>query len=206
MRDRPLIIGISGKKRHGKDMVSAYLAESGVLRVAFADELKRYAMELWDLSFEQMYGGDDIREVIDPRWGVTPRFIMQQFGTEVGRSVHKDTWVRKTLRLIDRAHGGSPVLLPDLVQRRFREFQFEFGSGAADVWSIPDCRFPDEADAVRAAGGVVIKIVRPSIVSNDTHASEVGVDKVVGDYTIINDGTLDDLRAKVAAVASQVLS
>ena len=206
MREHPLIIGISGRKRHGKDEIANALSSRGVLRVAFADELKRYAMELWDLSFEQMYGGNEVREVIDPRWGVTPRFIMQQFGTEVGRSVHKETWVRKTLRLIDRAHGGSHVLLPDLVRRRFREFQFDFGSGAADVWAIPDCRFPSEAEAIKARGGVIIKVVRPSLVSNDTHASETEVDNVVADHLIVNDGTLDDLRAKVAVVANQVLS
>lgn len=204
MRDAPLIIGISGKKRHGKDMVSAYLASHGVRRIAFADELKRYAMQLWDLSFEQMYGGDDVREVVDERWGVTPRFIMQQFGTQVGRSVHKDTWVRKALRLIDSAYRGETVLLPDLEAREFREFTF--APGEAALWSIPDARFPDEANAVRAKGGVVIKVVRPSIVSTDTHASETEVDNVVEDHLVVNDGTLDDLRARVALVASKVLS
>jgi hypothetical protein len=183
-------------------MVAAYLAEHGVHRVAFADELKRYAMELWDLSFEQMYGGDDVREVVDPRWGVSPRFIMQQFGTEVGRSVHKDTWVRKTLRLIDRAYHGASVTLPDFKLREFRSVVVEDPTR----WSIPDARFPDEANAIRAAGGVVIKVVRPSIVSVDTHASETSVDDVVPDHLIVNDGTLDDLRAKVADVASRVLS
>ena len=204
MRDKPFIIGISGRKRHGKDMIATYLAKHGVQRVAFADELKRFAMDIWDLSFEQVYGADDLRESVDPRWGVSPRFIMQQFGTEVGRSVHKDTWVRKTLRLIEDAHQGHPVILPDFVERRFREYVLSAEEAA--VWSIPDARFPDEAEAIRAAGGVVIKVVRPSIVSNDTHTSETRVDQVRADYLIVNDGTLDDLRAKVAVVASKVLA
>lgn len=202
MRSSPLIIGISGKKRHGKDEIASALASRGVNRLAFADELKRFAMAIWDLSFEQLYGADEHKESVDERWGLTPRFIMQQFGTEVGRNIHDQTWVRRAFDIIDRAWLGANVVLPDLQAREFRSVVVEDPS----VWAVPDVRFKGEAEAIKARGGVVIKVVRPSLVSKDTHASETGVDEVVEDHLIVNDGTLDDLRAKVAALADKVLA
>jgi hypothetical protein len=195
-----LVIGISGKKRHGKDTVAKILGDlHGVRRLAFADHLKWVAMKTWDLSFEQVYG-DDLKEVVDDRWGLTPRFILQQLGTQVGRNIHTLTWVKKALDNIKRAHRGEPVLLPDLVAREFREFQFS--PGEANTWAIPDCRFPGEADAIKAVKGVVVKVVRPEFSKRetDTHASETEVDNVVEDYLVINDGTVAELVVKVVAL------
>lgn len=202
MQGHPLIIGISGKKRHGKDEIATALAAHGVNRIAFADELKRFVMEIWDLSFEQLYGTDAFKESIDERWGLSPRTIMQQFGTQTGRKIHDQTWVRRAMDNIQRAHRGEAVLLPDFHLRKFRLTHISDPTR----WSIPDCRFPGEATSIRAKGGVVIKVVRPSVVSDDTHESETEVDKVEEDYLIVNDGTLDDLRVKVADVAKRVLS
>lgn len=197
-----LVIAISGKKRHGKDSVSKILEQWGVHRLAFADHLKWLAMRTWDLSFEQVYG-DDLKEVVDERWGITPRFILQQLGTQVGRNIHEMTWVRKAFDTIDRAHRGEEVVLPNLVSRKFEETQF--AEGWADRWGIPDCRFPGEADAVKAKGGIVIKVVRPSLVSNDSHASETEVDNVKEDYLVENTGTLDDLAEQIKPIMAKVI-
>lgn len=203
MRISPLIIGISGRKRHGKDVVSTILAEHyGAHRLAFADELKRVAMGLWDLSFEQVYGDDKHKETVDERWGISPRVLMQLLGTEVGRNIHKETWVRKAFSIIRKAHAGESVTLPDMTARCFRDFQF---SSDQDVWTIPDARFQSEAEAIKANGGIVIKVVRPSIISTDSHASETEVDNVEEDFLIVNDGSLADLEAKVLALAAEIL-
>jgi len=196
------IFAISGKKRHGKDSVARVLNEWGVHRLAFADHLKWLAMKTWDLSFEQVYG-DDLKEVVDERWGLTPRFMLQQLGTQVGRNIHEMTWVRKALDTIEKAARGEPVILPNLETRKFEET--EFAEGWADRWCIPDCRFPGEADAVKARGGIVIKVVRPSLVSNDTHASETEVDNVKEDYLVMNDGSIADLHAGIQAIIDRVL-
>lgn len=198
-----LIFGISGRKRHGKDMVATYLSRYGVQRLAFADKLKQVAMDIWDLSFEQVYGTDTIKEAIDERWGLSPRVLMQRLGTEVGRNIHDQTWVRKTISTIKVAQQGGAVMLPNFVSRQFE--RVTFGEGYADRWAVPDCRFPGEAEAIQATGGVVIKIVRPSVVSTDSHASETEVDNVKEDYLIVNDGSLADLEAKVLKVAAGIL-
>lgn len=198
----PLIIGISGKKRHGKDSVARILDQWGVHRLAFADHLKRLAMQTWDLSFEQVYG-DELKEVVDERWGLTPRFMLQQLGTQVGRNIHEMTWVRKALSTIEKASKGETVVLPNLITREFESI--EFAEGWANRWCIPDCRFPGEAEAVKAKGGIVIKVVRPSLVSNDSHASETEVDNVKEDYLVMNDGSLDDLEAQIKPIMAKVL-
>jgi len=203
MKNQPTIIGVSGRKRHGKDEIALALAAHDFTRVAFADELKRFAMDIWDLSFEQVYGSNEDKETVDERWGLSPRTILQQFGTQIGRNVHKETWVRRTFNIIeDAAYFGFPARLPDLAARRFQARHVT----NATRWVIPDVRFPSEAEAVKAHGGVIIKVVRPSIVSDDMHDSEVGVDEVKEDYLIVNDGTLEDLRDKTNEILARILA
>lgn len=197
-----LILGIAGKKRHGKDAVAQALMNFGFLRIAFADHLKWMSMHTWDLSFEQVYG-DALKEVADERWGLSPRHLLQTLGTQVGREIHSDTWIRKTFSTISKGARGEPVFLPDLQARTYSEVQYD--PSYAQRWSIPDCRFPNEAEAVKAAGGVVVKVIRPSILSADTHASETEVDNIKEDYLIINDGSLQDLQRKVNALMQEIL-
>ena len=196
------LVGVSGRKRHGKDQVATYLESYGVKRLAFADELKRVAMNLWDLSFEQVYGSDEYKEAVDERWGLSPRTILQQLGTQVGRNIHDQTWVRKALSTIERAQRGEPVVLPNMVSRRFEEVTF--AEGWADRWAVPDVRFPGEADAIKARGGVVIKVVRPGMPTGDMHASETEVDNVQEDHLIVNDGSLGDLETRVREIAYRI--
>jgi hypothetical protein len=197
-----MIIGISGKKQHGKDTVAEMLHYTyGVQRIAFADKLKQTAMDLWGLSFDQLY--DASKEIVDPRWGLSPRQIMQQFGTAVGRHVHDETWIRYTLNTIAQAQAGIPVILPNFENSKFQEVSFP--KGKTITWAIPDVRFPNEAEAIRAAGGIIIKVIRPKQETIDNHDSERYVDDIVSDYVILNDGSLMDLAAKVSLIAQQVL-
>lgn len=201
MEDKPLIVGICGKKRHGKDSIGKILARHhGFTTTAFADPLKLVAMDLFWLSYDQCYGGPGIdREEDDPRWGISPRHIMQQVGTEVGRNCHPEVWVRNTIKLIEDAWDGEEVLLNNTDAREFEKVVF--AEHTADKWAVTDVRFPNEARGIREAGGIVVKVVRPSLgESGDIHASETSVDQVEEDHLIINDGTWEELTAKVAAL------
>lgn len=188
------IVGICGRKRHGKDTVGRILQDYGYLTTAFADPVKRVAMDVYGLSWDQCYGEGPDKESVDPRWGLSPRAIMQRLGTEVGRVIHPDTWIRHTLDNVRSAAAGTGFTLRDDDGRRFVR-----AHGVASRWAVTDVRFPNEADAVVAAGGVIVKVVRPSLGdAPDLHPSETSVDQVRADFTIINDGTIDDLRARVA--------
>lgn len=173
-------IAITGKFRSGKDTVAAHLVERyGYTRFAFGDELKRYANELFPQEFAD---------------GRKPRGLLQWLG-ETMRSRDPDIWVRKCFDNISWSYkiaennGGSIVGTPVV---------------------ISDLRQPNEYDRCRAEGYVIIRVSRPdsdrlaSASATDnfdgaavTHETESYVDGFAVDYEIINDGTVDELLAKV---------
>lgn len=62
-----------------------------------------------------------------------------------------------------------------------------------DVMICDDIRFPFEAEWIRSLGGIVIGISRPDNAPTSQHASEAAVRDVKTDYTVDNDGTVQDL-------------
>lgn len=195
------LIGVCGRKRHGKDSVGKILRDShGFQLTAFADAVKRVAMDVYGLSWEQCYGDGPEKEDIDSRWGLSPRVIMQRIGTEVGRSIHTDTWVKHTLDNILRASSGAGFVERDDLNQRFNRVP---PSVSFSKWVVTDVRFPNEAQAIRDAGGIILKVVRPALgVSTDEHPSETSVDLIDPDYLIENSGTLEDLSRSVRGIFS----
>lgn len=203
------IIGITGKIGAGKDAVAAAMiaADSNVRRIALADALKRTTLDLFDLSFEQVYGSQAQKIEVDPRWDKSPREILQTLGTEVGRALHPDVWVRRMLR--DMTLWEEERQVP------------KARSQCSPIWVVPDVRFPNEAAAVREAGGVILKVRRnfrsrkaetcsecSAVWRPDfhgaqnldldaaawhnpgcphAHASEAAIERVIPDYTFLND-------------------
>jgi len=102
---------------------------------------------------------------------MTPRKILQLLGTEGGRDViHPNIWVNATLG--------------DLTDK--------------DQIIITDARFPNEVVGIKRKKGIVVKIIRPSVVSTSNHPSETSLNNYKDwDYTIINDSTLEELEEKV---------
>lgn len=192
------IIGVCGRKRHGKDTIGGMLMDlQEYTPIAFADPIKRIGMDIYGLSYDQCYGTQEDKETVDPRWGVSPRHILQRIGTEMGRNIHPETWVRYCLKTIEKAANGEEPLVHSPKYRAFIPATPRWCN--LNRWVITDCRFPNEAAAIRQVGGEIIKVVRPSLEGKqgDTHASETSIDDIEPDHLIINNGTLDDLRAKV---------
>tara|TARA_R110002153_G_scaffold248216_1_gene404399 strand:+ start:31440 stop:31961 length:522 start_codon:yes stop_codon:yes gene_type:complete len=68
---------------------------------------------------------------------------------------------------------------------------------------IADVRYKNEADAIKAAGGIIIRVNRADVTSflngrDPLHASEVDMDDYKCDHVIENNSTLDSLRQDVA--------
>jgi hypothetical protein len=59
-----------------------------------------------------------------------------------------------------------------------------------------DVRFQNEADYVRSIGGIIVRIVRPGIISGN-HESELKQADIPADIEIVNDGTIEDLHNKI---------
>lgn len=113
-----------------------------------------------------------------------PRELLQQLGTEVIREK-----LGKEDLFVKRIDDDLDV---------YNEF--------VDIVCIDDARLPIEIDYFKDRYPNVIKsvhIIRPNF-ENDLnakqqkHRTEIGLDNYDKyDYTIMNDGTLDDLRAKI---------
>ena len=129
-------IGIMGKAGSGKTTLAKEIANKiiGIARGyggrkefsrtqivqidAFAAPLKEFIQELCGFTDNQLYGTE--KDIIDPRYGITPRYVMQQFGTDfVRRVLGEDFWIRKMEERIDRAKGlGVRLFIIDDVRRQ----------------------------------------------------------------------------------------
>jgi hypothetical protein len=194
-----MIIGVCGKKRHGKDTVGRILVEKfGFQQTAFADAVKRVAMDVWGLSWTQCYGTELDKETVIPKWGMSPREILQKLGTEVGRNIYSDTWIVHCLDNIRSSEEGSIFTFRDDSNKTFTKV---VGSRVKVPrnWVITDVRFPNEAEAIRRAGGAIWKVQR-DLPSTDSHASETSMDQIVPDVLIDNNSSLEDLQTKVMSL------
>jgi hypothetical protein len=185
MSIKPLLIGLSGKAGSGKSTVGDYLAGAhGYAQFAFAGALKEMVQKVFLFTDEQMTFG---KEAEDPRWKVSPRFCLQWLGTDVFRDIWPDIWIRHLRQeILDflSINGERPIV-------------------------VTDVRFRDEAAALKAMGGVLVRIERESIRSPGGtpgplatgipgHVSEVDLDGWEDwNYRIGNHGSLADLAVAV---------
>lgn len=183
-----LIVGLIGKKRSGKDTFAAPLVEQrGFRRLSFADNLRQAALGLDPLiRFEAdetyLYAGNPLEalagrglerlsSVVDRLgWEAAKeirevRRTLQRFGTDAIREIDSGFWVRG---VTSKMQGpGSYV--------------------------VTDVRFPNEAEAIHALGGTIVRVVRPGLVSDDSHSSETALDGYPADLEVINAGTAESL-------------
>lgn len=165
-----IVVGISGKRGTGKDLLGKYLSYHKFKMMPFAGELKDRVRRDFGLSKEQTDGSQKeqatklLREIIspestDPRseyW--TPRQIMIAYG-QFFRQFDNLYWVKK---VFDKIKAGAPN----------------------DLIAITDVRFKNEADYVKQQGGFLVRLERrPELniykgVINDP--SEVELDEYTG--------------------------
>lgn len=178
-----MLIGLVGKKRSGKSTTTDHLIEKyGFEEISWAYPLKEIiGKELFGLSDDQLYGGDEHREVTIPEWNMSSRQILQVVGTDMFRKYWPDFWVKvgmkRILRLLDE-------------DRRI---------------VVSDCRFPNECEAIKEVGGITIRIIRKDLVSTDTHASETALDDYETDYNIVSGEGVDVLKQAVDLYMSHIL-
>lgn len=162
----PRVVALTGAAGSGKSTAAGYLIRRhGYERVKFAGPLKNMCRAI-GLSEDHIEG--DLKEVpSDMLCGKTPRHLMQALGTELGRNlIGEDFWIRLWLHRV----------------------------AAAKRVVVDDCRFPNEAEAVRSLGGVIIKLAGRGGIAG-SHASEAGCG--TWDSTVENDGCVTDLYASV---------
>lgn len=182
MQNKGLLIGFLAKKRHGKDTIADYLVKKyDFVKESFASPIKESLKKMFLFSEDQVNG--DLKEVEDPRWKVSPRKVMQFFGTEIARNQFSQIM----------PHIGNNFWLQHFIFR-----MEDLVKSGKNMIALSDVRFPNEVALVKEQGGIVIKIVRPGQTIKDEHESERLIDEIKDyDYLIVNDGTLEDLYKKV---------
>lgn len=190
-----MIIGITGKAQSGKDTAcrivqlintvdydcacsegkgEKYILDNvdNILPItymwekhAFADKLKECASTILGVP-RFMFESGEFKESftslpLSNKEGepMTNREFLQYFGTEVGRNIDKDLWIKALM--------------------------YSYGRDKESHWIIPDVRFPNEADAIRNAGGVLWKIERDGSGAGN-HISEKLIDDIKVDVVIEN--------------------
>lgn len=196
-----MIIGFVGLIGSGKDTAADYLVNKHDFhRDSFAAPLKDAVANIFGWHRELLEGTTPAsrtwREQTDNWWAqrlgipeLTPRWILQQWGTEVGRQgFHDDIWVAS-------------------LENRIRT--------ATRSVVVTDCRFPNEIKAIQGAGGLVFRIQRgaePAWVEEALEYLDFPVGKTPPtiphksewawmaselDGVIYNNGTIDDLNQSI---------
>lgn len=199
VQSKILYVGISGKKRHGKDSVAGIIHREltlpglpyRIMRRAFADSLKEEVAcflcgQLQGSPYWEPYAIDRMQELIKRMSSNNPgdkepfRLLLQWWGTEFRRQMFReDYWIRALEDWVTAWVNALTLIKPTVVL-------------------IPDVRMENEAEFIRKKGGLLVKVERTGMVDTDTHASETALDPFSTWDTIVrNDGSLDDLRKRV---------
>ena len=212
-----MIIGICGLIGAGKDTAADYLVNlHHFRRESFANTLKDAVAQVFGWDRTMLEGrtkqSREWREHVDQWWAnrlnipeLTPRWVLQQWGTNVLRTgFHDDIWIAS-------------------LENKLRN--------TTDDVVITDCRFPNEIKAIKAAGGIVVRVRRgdepewydAAIAYNrgpngneswalskrklnklGVHTSEYGWIGTDFDQIIDNNGTLDHLYSQVKCLAQDL--
>lgn len=166
----PRLLALTGEAGSGKSTATAYLVERhGYQLVKFAGPLKDMCRAI-GMTEQELEGG--LKEVPSDRLcGKTPRQFMQRLGSEFGRDcIGPGFWVNMwRARALDVLRTGGRVI-------------------------VDDCRFPNEATAIRGGGGKIIRLTGRGGIQG-AHQSESGCG--VADAVVANDGCVMDLYAGV---------
>ena len=187
-----MLIGVVGLIGSGKGTVSDRLVEKhGYQKDSFAKSLKDAVASMFNWDRDMLEGDTKSsrhwREQPDKFWSekfgksVTPRWVLQYFGTEVMRGQMYDAiWVDSC---IGRYKGQNTV--------------------------IADTRFPNEVKQIREHGGKIILVkrgqdpewftsyVEGNIQPTGVHSSEYAWAREEFDFVIHNNGTKEQLYSEV---------
>jgi hypothetical protein len=208
-----MIIGVCGFIGSGKDTIADYLVNFHEFRrESFASTLKDAVAAVFGWDRTMLEGrtkeAREWREQVDPWWAerldmptLTPRWVLQYWGTEVCRkSFHDDIWIAS-------------------LENKLRT--------SKDHVVISDCRFPNEIASIKNAGGKIIWVQRgqlpewyeiavdanrgSNVALNELkrlkiHASETAWVGTEFDSIIDNNSTIDELyqQAQTLVISDQI--
>lgn len=177
------LIGVSGKKRSGKDTFFEYANKISSQRGVnfenrkFADNLKKICSILSGENIDVFQDHTFYNNVINS-YNLTVRELLQIVGTEVFRdSFDKNVWVKSLFNTYKPNQN----------------------------WIVTDVRFPNEANAIKKRGGILIRINRDLLNDEDKHESETALDDYNNfDYIISNNDSLESYRNNIIKIITEI--
>ena len=186
------IIAICGFQGSGKDTLANILIKKyGYKKLSFGGTVKDIASIIFNWDRKMLEGDSkesrEWREKVDDWWSkkleiknLTPRYILQQIGTDLFRNnFHKDIWI-------------------NCLEKKLIDY---------DKVVITDCRFPNELKILNKYNATIIQIYRGNLPEwfNDVklgkkdppkelHESETSWIKESSNYNILNNGTIEELE------------
>lgn len=175
------LVGITGKARAGKDTLARQLMRLGYRQDAFAHGVKEVTAKLAGEPVSHFYD-DDAKEAHSANLGMTRRRAMQAVGNSMREAIGPNVWIRPLFANWEES-GRKPTV-------------------------VSDVRYPNEADAIRRAGGLIIRVERPNLIGlqgeEAAHASEIPLPDHLVDVVIVNDKTENYLFEVVQAILARV--
>lgn len=186
------LIGITGRISSGKNTVADIIKEES----GYAWELKAYAYKLklicsiiLNVPVEKFEDREFKQSRLGEEWGnITVREMLQKIGTDCMRDgLTENVWTNSLFTEYQK--------IPYKYINQMDSFRFP-------NWVVTDVRFPNEAEEIKARGGIIIKVVRPSELEENSesiksHASETSMDDYECDFYLQNNGTLEQLRETI---------
>ena len=208
-------IGLLGNIGSGKNTVAQYLATKACIPISFAGPLKDLCASIFGWERELLEGETEesrqFRESVDLYWSkqlsipeFTPRLALQLIGTDVMRNhFHENIWINSLEYRVKKLHHKNQCVV------------------------ISDCRFRNEVDLIKKVGGTIILVQRAekpewfeiALKANqgdavakhimnrdfkDVHSSEWDWIGSEIDFTINNDGTLEELYASIDKIIDKL--
>lgn len=217
---KTFLCGLNGYAGSGKDAVASILQEldPSIQNKKFSGKLKEVAAimlgidpkcfesqefkssrlsdDWWVWQKNPKSGGTDVEPTYfsDPQTRpMTVREFLQKLGTEAIRDgLHQNAWVNALFA--DYRSQGHVVDLGDIKI-----------NVAPSRWVVSDCRFENEAQAIKDRGGVIIRIDRPGVKPINNHPSETALDHWPFDYKIANVSDLVSLKFTVENIYKEII-
>lgn len=176
------LIGLLGRSRAGKDTIAEIICTlskpTPFQCVYIAKPLKDAMANMYGFDQSQLYG--PLKDVLDDRYGMSPREICHKWSTH-----------------LMKLHGGN-----FLVSRTFQDYDmFKAKNGVQPFWIVSDVRFTHDCEAIKKRGGIIWKVTRPILPF--TIQSESHIDHLPCDEHILNDSTKEQLYKKVEHLLHQ---
>lgn len=177
-----MLIAFTGRRGVGKSEAAAALESAGFVRAhafgggkAATEAYFRHIGATAEQAREMVNGSlKDVPSPLLPKCH-TPRYFMERFGHFLGVSLGADWTLGAELTRLDRDYPGRSVVIESVAY---------------------------EQAVIRAAGGKIIRIARPGHKGPEGVRTDEAVARIEVDMTIVNDGTVDDLKRKVLLLAA----